>query len=189
MVSWIRFRLRQTELRCRRPEPPSRRRGRLWPTVACVNGPTIANRRAGGARARLAERLRNRLLRREDPSRQFVRYVLVGFVNTTLGFFVYRGLLEIGTPYALAAALAFGVGSVNGYILNRRWTFAASDTTRARIVYVVVQASGAATTSLLVLLFVRAAGTGRIWAYLVAIPPVTVATFAANRVWTFSERG
>jgi len=93
------------------------------------------------------------------------------------------------TPYALAAALAFGVGSVNGYILNRRWTFAASDTTRARIVYVVVQASGAATTSLLVLLFVRAAGTGRIWAYLVAIPPVTVATFAANRVWTFSERG
>ena len=38
------------------------------------------------------------------------------------------------------------------------------------------------------LLFVRAAGTGRIWAYLAAIPPVTVATFAANRLWTFSER-
>jgi len=91
-------------------------------------------------------------------------------------------------PYAAAAPLAFGVGSVSGYVLNRRWTFAASDSTRARAVYVIVQASGAGATSLLVLLFVRAAGTGRVWAYLAAIPPVTIATFAANRFWTFRHR-
>jgi putative flippase GtrA len=114
--------------------------------------------------------------------------VLAGFVNTTLSFGVYRGLLEIGTPYAVAAPLAFAVGSVNGYVLNRRWTFAASDSTRARIVYVAVQAAGAGSTSLLVLLFVRVAGTGRVWAYLAAIPPVTIATFVANRFWTFAER-
>ena len=35
---------------------------------------------------------------------------------------------------------------------------------------------------------VVSAGTGRVWAYLAAIPPVTVSTFAANRLWTFSER-
>jgi putative flippase GtrA len=137
------------------------------------------------ASARLAEHLR----KRHHPSRQFVRYVLVGFVNTTLSFGVYRGLLEIGTPYAVAAPLAFAVGSVSGYVLNRRWTFAASDSTRARIAYVAVQAAGAGATSLLVLLFVRVAGTGRVWAYLAAIPPVTIATFAANRLWTFRRHG
>jgi putative flippase GtrA len=114
--------------------------------------------------------------------------VLAGLVNTTLSFGVYRGLIEAGTPYAAAAPLAFGVGSVSGYVLNRRWTFAAPDSTRARAVYVVVQAAGAGSTSLLVLLFVRVAGTGRVWAYLAAIPPVTVGTFAANRVWTFRHR-
>ena len=130
---------------------------------------------------------RSRLLHRHHPSRQFVRYVLAGLVNTTLSFGVYRGLLEIGTPYAVAAPLAFGVGSVSGYVLNRRWTFAASDSTRSRIVYVAVQAAGAGMTSLLVYLFSRA-GTGHVWAYLAAIPPVTVGTFAANRWWTFSHR-
>ncbi len=42
--------------------------------------------------------------------------------------------------------------------------------------------------SLLVLLFVRAAGAGRVWAYMAAIPPVTLSTFAANRLWTFTDR-
>jgi putative flippase GtrA len=47
--------------------------------------------------------------------------------------------------------------------------------------------TGALSTSLLVLLFVRL-GLGKVGAYLVAIPPVTVSMFVANRVWTFHER-
>jgi putative flippase GtrA len=131
--------------------------------------------------------VRSRFLHRHHPSRQFVRYVLVGAVNTTISFGVYRGLLEIGTPYLVAAPVAFAIGSLNGYIFNRLWTFAAADSPRARVAYVVVQASGAGLTSLLVFLFSRA-GTGHVWAYLAAIPPVTVATFAANRWWTFAHR-
>jgi len=122
-----------------------------------------------------------------DTQRQFGRFLVVGATNTVLSFVVYRLLLPLGTPYALAAPLAFAVGAVNGYVLNRRWTFAARDSTRARLLYVAVQGVGAASTSLLVLLFVEAAGTGRIGAYLAAIPPVTVCMFAANRVWTFAE--
>ena len=125
---------------------------------------------------------------RRDTQRQFARFLLVGAGNTVLSFVVYRLLLVPGTPYALAAPLAFAVGAVNGYVFNRRWTFAARDSARARVLYLAVQGVGAGSTSLLVLLFVHAAGTGRIGAYLAAIPPVTVCMFAANRVWTFAER-
>lgn len=114
--------------------------------------------------------------------------MLAGLVNTTLSFGVYRGLIEVGTPYAIAAPLAFGIGSVSGYVLNRRWTFAASDSMRSRATYVVVQALGAGLTALLVLLFVEAAGAGKLVAYIAAIPPVTVGTFLANRRWTFVDR-
>ncbi len=88
----------------------------------------------------------------------------------------------------LAAPLAFAAGAVNGYVFNRVWTFAARDSTRARVLYVVVQVVGAVSTSLLVLFFVRVAGTGKVWAYLTAIPPVTLCMFIANRLWTFAER-
>ena len=121
--------------------------------------------------------------------RQFARFLVVGVSNTVVSFVAYRLLLAVGTPYALAAPLAFAVGALNGYVFNRRWTFAARDTTRARVLYVGFQALGALSTSLLVVLFVDGLGVGRVWAYLASIPPVTVGLFLANRVWTFSDRG
>lgn len=132
---------------------------------------------------------RMNVLGHQAPTGQFVRYLVVGLANTAVSFAVYRLLLVVGTPYLVAAPLAFAAGAVNGYVFNRRWTFAAVDSTRARVLYVAVLGVGAVSTSLLVLLFVRGAGLDRVEAYLAAIPPVTVATFAANRLWTFAERG
>ena len=133
--------------------------------------------------ARPAERVSDHRL-----DRQFARFLFVGVANTVLSFVAYWLLLALGTPYVIAAPLGFSVGAVNGYVLNRRWTFAARDSARARVVYVAVQATGAASTSLLVLLFVRGVGLDKVGAYLAAIPPVTVYTFIANRLWTFADR-
>jgi putative flippase GtrA len=146
-------------------------------------------RRAPIARAcGWVERLRIRMLRRDHPARQLGRFLLVGVGNTVLSFIVYRLLIAFGAWYVIAAPLAFAAGAVNGYVFNSRWTYAARDSTRARVLYVAIQGVGALSTSLLVLLFVRAVGTGRVWAFLVAIPPVTLCMFAANRIWTFADR-
>ena len=133
--------------------------------------------------------LRARVATRHAMPRQFVRYLVVGVANTALSFLVYRLLLIAGTPYVVAAPVAFIAGAVNGYVFNRRWTYAAADSTRARVLYFAFAVLGAAATSGLVLLVVRTAGVGRGEAYLVAVPPVTVATFLANRFWTFPEQG
>jgi putative flippase GtrA len=125
--------------------------------------------------------------RRGRLARQFGRFLIVGLGNSALSFVVYRLLLESATPYLLAAPVAFAAGAVNGYFWNRRWTFVAHDSTRARVLYVTVQAAGAGLTSVLVFLFARA-GAGKIEAYLAAVPPITVAMFFANRLWTFSQQ-
>ena len=106
--------------------------------------------------------------------RQFARFLFVGAANTVLSFVAYRLLLAVGTPYVIAAALGFWAGAVNGYVFNRRWTFAARDSARARVVYVSIQVVGAASTSLLVLLFVRGIGVDKAAAYLAAIPPLSL---------------
>ncbi len=120
--------------------------------------------------------------------RQFVRFVIVGASNTLISFVCYSILLAIDVPYVAAAAIAFAVGATNGYVFNRRWTFAAPGSARSRLMYAVVAAGGAASMSALVWLLVHEGDTGRIGGYAAAIPPITVATFAANRAWTFAER-
>jgi len=127
-------------------------------------------------------------LRRHAFGSQLVRFLVVGVGNTAVSFVAYRLLLAVSTPYVIAAALGFAAGAVNGYVFNRRWTFVARDSTRARLLYVAVQAAGAASTSLLVFCFVQWLGIGKVEAYLAAIPPVTLSMFLANRIWTFADR-
>jgi putative flippase GtrA len=126
-------------------------------------------------------------LRSPEVRRHFVRFLIVGVANTLITFVVYRLLLTVDVAYVVAAPVAWAVGAVNGYVFNSRWTFAARDSTCARIVYGLVTAAGAGSSSLLVWLF-AAAGLGKVEAFLVVLPLVTVATFAANRIWTFADR-
>jgi putative flippase GtrA len=117
-------------------------------------------------------------------SAQLARFLVVGLSNTTLSFLVYTALVT-AVPYWMAGALAFAAGAVNGYVLNRRWTFRAPDSTASKVRYLMVQLGGLGATTCLLWLLVSADGVHRIWAYASTIPVVTVATFAANRVWTF----
>jgi putative flippase GtrA len=120
--------------------------------------------------------------------REFVRFLIVGVANTLISLVVYRALLALGVWYVVSAPIAWGAGVVNGYIFNRRWTFRAPDTRRARALYALFGAAGAGAASLLVFLFVRGVEIGRFEAYLAAAPLITVSTFLANRRWTFSDR-
>jgi putative flippase GtrA len=152
--------------------------------VAIADNATMLEARSAGSRARgLVGWLRDPVLRR-----QLARFAVVGVANTLISLVSYRLLLAVDVPYVVAAPIAWAFGAVNGYIFNRRWTFRARDTVRARVLYVLVAAAGAGSTSLLVFLFVEGAGLTKLEAFLAAAPVVVVATFVANRVWTFSDR-
>ena len=55
---------------------------------------------------------------------QFVKFGIVGVSNTLLTFVVYTLLLKVfGVWYLAASAIGFAVGTINSFLLNRRWTF------------------------------------------------------------------
>jgi len=106
---------------------------------------------------------------------QLGRFAVVGVANTLVSLAIFSGLTAGGAPAALAAAAAFAVGAVNGYVLNARWTFSCRG---SKLRYLAVQLGGLAATTAL-------AGLAGAAGYLAALPAVTLATFAANRRWTF----
>ena len=55
---------------------------------------------------------------------QFVKFGIVGVSNTLIAFAVYTLLLKVfGVWYLAASAIGFVLGAINGFLLNRRWTF------------------------------------------------------------------
>jgi putative flippase GtrA len=131
--------------------------------------------------AGLAARLRGPVLI------QFVKFGIVGISNTLLTFIVYTLLLKVfGVWYLAASAIGFTVGATNGFILNRRWTFAdhvGDSLTPVR--WAIVQGCGLGINELLLYLFVDGASLDKLLAQAFATAVVTVTTFFVNRAWTF----
>jgi len=118
---------------------------------------------------------------------QFVKFGIVGVSNTLLTFIVYTLLLKVfGVWYLIASAIGFTVGATNGFLLNRRWTFAdhvGDSLTPVR--WAVVQGGGLAINEVLLYLFVDGANLDKLLAQAFATAVVTITTFFVNRAWTF----
>jgi putative flippase GtrA len=118
---------------------------------------------------------------------QFVKFGIVGVSNTLLTFVVYTILLKVfGVWYLAASAIGFAVGTVNSFVLNRRWTFRGHvGDALTPLRWAVVQCGGLGVNEGLLYLFVHDAGVEKLLAQALATAVVTVSTFFANRAWTF----
>ncbi len=118
---------------------------------------------------------------------QFLKFGIVGISNTLLTFAVYTLLLKVfGVWYIAASGIGFAVGAVNGFLLNRKWTFKGHrGDALTPVRWTIVQGCGLACNLGLVYLFVDGAGLDALVGQACATAIVTVLTFAANRSWTF----
>lgn len=118
---------------------------------------------------------------------QFLKFGIVGVSNTLLAFAVYTVLLKVfGVWYVAASGIGFAAGAVNGFLLNRRWTFrehVGDALTPVR--WAIVQSCGLALNLGLVYVFVHHLGLDELVGQIPTTAIVTVLTFAANRSWTF----
>jgi putative flippase GtrA len=118
---------------------------------------------------------------------QFVKFGIVGASNTLLSFLIYTLLLKVfGVWYLAAAAIGFVIGAVNSFLLNRSWTFRGHvGDALTPVRWGVVQCCGLGLNEGLLFLFVKGAGLDELVGQATATLIVTVATFSANRAWTF----
>lgn len=142
----------------------------------------------GDATKRAPIRLPGPLARLSTPMLvQFVKFGIVGVSNTLLAFAIYTVLLKVfGVWYLAASAIGFVVGAVNGFLLNRRWTFAGHvGDSLTPVRWGVVQGCGLVLNEGLLFLFVDGAGIEKLLGQACATAIVTVITFLVNRAWTF----
>jgi putative flippase GtrA len=120
---------------------------------------------------------------------QLVKFGIVGVSNTLLTFAVYTFLLKVlGVWYLAASAIGFVVGATNGFLLNRRWTFAGHvGDSLTPLRWAIVQGCGLAVNVGLLYVFVHDAKLDKLLAQAFATAVVTVTTFFINRAWTFRE--
>ena len=128
-------------------------------------------------------------LRRRANWFEFLRFAVVGASGYLINVAVFSLLVEIrGVHYLVAATLAFCVAVTNNFLLNRYWTFKATDMAAAlqapRFLIVSLTALGMNLAALDAL--VALGGVHEVVAQAVAIGIATPISFAGNKLWSFS---
>ena len=120
--------------------------------------------------------------------RQVVKYGIVGASNTILTFVIYTIAVEVGVPYLIALIVGYVAGSLNSYLLNRRWTFRAGHIAHTTVGprFAIVQIVAILANLGLLYLFVHDLAVHKILAQAILTVPVLAVTFFVNRAWSFA---
>jgi putative flippase GtrA len=119
---------------------------------------------------------------------QFLKFALIGAVNTALHYVVFLVLLKfVKIDYLIASSIGYCSGVLNSYYMNRRWTFAAATGSSilefSQFVCINVIALSVNLISLNVL--VTSFKIIPELAQVIAIVLSTVCNFVGNKYWTF----
>lgn len=132
----------------------------------------------------------SRLLPVADPlaiGAQWLRFALVGVSNTVLYAAAYLLLDRVGIHYVLASSVAFALGVLNSYVLNRRWTFRSQGRRAPELArFLCAQLLGVVASLSLLAALVEVVRLHPLVAQVVAFPVASLLTFALSREWAFA---
>jgi putative flippase GtrA len=119
--------------------------------------------------------------------RQFVKFNLVGLLNTALDFVIFACLTWLGVFYIVAQCISYGLGMVNSYTLNKYWTFAQKGRLDSKQVlrFTILNLGSLAFSLGLLVLFKDQWLMNVIMAKLLTTIVTTLVNFVGNKLWVF----
>ncbi len=117
----------------------------------------------------------------------FIRYVVVGVINTCVGLSViYTGIYLFGLDDVPANLLGYSLGIGCSFLLNRHWTFAGRGEAAPQLArFLIVMAAAYLINIATVMALIDLASVHRSLAHAAGVVPYTVCGYLGNRFFAF----
>jgi len=138
-----------------------------------------------------------RLAAKQKTLRQFVKFAIVGAINSLVDWGVFYPLkivlpgvftnLNLQTIKQIAKGISFIVSALSSYIMNRKWTFRStrSDVGREALKFLTVATGGFLINNATFYVITALVGWRDIFGLIVATAAATLWNFVLNKKWTF----
>lgn len=122
--------------------------------------------------------------------RQFIKFGLVGMINTLVSFLFYYILFFLGCNYLLSNTIGYIASLAIGYILNRIWVFHAqkADVKRTVVKYCIVYGSSLLLNLGSMFLWVDILHITKLLAPVLTLCITIPYNYIFSRFWAFRER-
>ena len=119
---------------------------------------------------------------------QFLRYALGGLASNAFGYCLYLALTYLGMNHKLAMSLLYGIGVLQGFVFNKKWSFRFNGpATPALVRYITAYAVGYVINFFALVVLVDQSGLPHQEVQAVMIVVVAGLLFLAQFFWVFAK--
>ncbi|MGF7397711.1 GtrA family protein [Thermoanaerobacterium thermosaccharolyticum] len=124
---------------------------------------------------------------RKNGLLEFVKFNLVGIVNTLVDFAVFTVLTFFGTHYMLSQVISYSCGVVNSFIMNKYWTFGDKSSPHGYEVFKFIAVNAVSLAVSLSILYPLKPVVGVLSAKIIATLFSMMINFVGSKLWVFKK--
>lgn len=129
-----------------------------------------------------------KLMDSKDNIKQFIRFCIVGAINTLISFIVYSGLVYLGINYLISNILGYVTGLLNSFLLSKSFVFKIKRTSiNTTLKFIMVYGFTLAMNTIFLFLLVNKFLLNKYIAQVFVIGLGTMINFIGNKLWTFNR--
>ena len=119
---------------------------------------------------------------------QTFKFIIVGILNTVVGYGVYFICIHLGIKYQISLILSSIVGVTHSFFWNKYWTFKAKGYVNKEIVrFISVYMISYIINALMLSFFVENIKIDQNLAQIYAISIITLISYIGHKYWSFSK--
>ena len=120
---------------------------------------------------------------------RFIKFGMVGVINTLVNWIIFFILNALGMYYILANIIAYVLGTVNSYLWNTLWVFKYKDkaSTETTIKFIILNLIGLGLNTGILYVLVDLCNLNKFIGLVTTTAIVMIINYIVNKLWVFSK--
>lgn len=120
---------------------------------------------------------------------RFIKFAMVGVINTLVNWIIFFILNALGMYYILANIIAYILGTVNSYLWNTLWVFKYKDkaSTETTIKFIILNLIGLGLNTGILYVLVDLCNLNKFIGLVITTAIVMIINYIVNKLWVFSK--
>lgn len=126
----------------------------------------------------------------ENGINKFIKFGLVGVLNTLINWIIFAVLNFVGVYYIVANVIAYAIATANSYIWNSKWVFKynGKDKKETTIKFVILNLIGLALNTAILYFLVDILLFNKLIGLVITTVIVMIINYIVNKIWVFKEK-
>lgn len=124
-----------------------------------------------------------------DDIFRFIKFGLVGVLNTLINWILFILLNSFGIYYIISNVIAYSISTLNSYLWNSKWVFKYSgdNVKETSVKFIVLNIIGLTLNTIILYLLVDIVGLNKLIALVITTGIVMILNYFINKLWVFKK--